>query len=53
MEMVDDLAVTARIRNGCMKFRELLPFPTSRAPPLEIKSRVYTSFCQKQHDLWK
>ena len=27
-----DLAATARIRNGCMKFRELLPFLTSRAP---------------------
>ena len=30
-----DLAVTARIRNGCMKFRGRLPFLTSRAPPLE------------------
>ena len=28
-----DLAATARIRNGWMKFRELLPFLTSRAPP--------------------
>ena len=27
-----DLAATARIRNGCMKFREILPFLTSRAP---------------------
>ena len=26
-----DLAATARIRNGWMKFRELLPFLTSRA----------------------
>ena len=32
-----DLAATARIRNGWMKFRELLPFLTSRAPPLEMK----------------
>ena len=47
-----DLAATARIRNGWMKFRELLPFLTSRAPPLEMKGRVYAS-CQKQHDLWK
>ena len=31
-----DLAATARIRNGWMKFRELLPFLTSRAPPLEM-----------------
>ena len=33
----------ARIRNGWMKFRELLPFLTSRAPPLEMKVRVYAS----------
>ena len=32
-----DLAATARIRNGWMKFRELLPFLTFRAPPLEFK----------------
>ena len=38
-----DLADTARIINGWMKFRELLPFLTSRAPPLEMKVRVYAS----------
>ena len=38
-----DLAPTARIRNGWMKFRELFPFLTSRAPPLEMKGRVYVS----------
>ena len=38
-----DLAATARIRNGWMKFRELLPFLTSKAPPLEMKGRVYAS----------
>ena len=38
-----DLAATARIRNGWMKFRELLSFLTSRAPPLEMKGRVYPS----------
>ena len=38
-----DLAATAIIRNGWMKFREPLPFLTSRAPPLEIKGRVYAS----------
>ena len=27
-----------------MKFRELLPFLTSRAPPLEMKGRVYASY---------
>ena len=32
-----DLAATASIRNGWMKFRELLQFLTPRAPPLEIK----------------
>ena len=32
-----DFAVTARIRNGWMKFREILPFQTSRAPSLEMK----------------
>ena len=38
-----DFAATARIRNGWMKFREFLPFLTSRAPPLELKGRVYAS----------
>ena len=38
-----DLAATARIINGWMKFREILPFLTSRAPPLEMKGRVYVS----------
>ena len=38
-----DLAATARIRNGWIKFRELLPFLTSRAPPLEMRGRVYVS----------
>ena len=35
-----DLAATVRIRNGWMKFRELLPFLTSRD---EMKGRVYAS----------
>ena len=38
-----DLAATARVRNGWMKFRELLPFLISRAPPLKMKGRVYAS----------
>ena len=38
-----DIAATARIRNGCMKFRKLLPFLTSRAPSLEMKGPVYSS----------
>ena len=44
-----DLAAPARIRNGWMTFRELLKFLTSRAPPLEMKGRVYASW---DHDLW-
>ena len=39
-----DLSATAKIRNGWMKFRELLSFLTCRAPPLEMKVRVYASF---------
>ena len=38
-----DLAAIARNRNGWMKFRELLPFLTSRGPPLEMQGRVYAS----------
>ena len=38
-----DLAASARIINGWMKFRAFLPFLTSRAPPLEMKGRVYAS----------
>ena len=38
-----DIAATARIGNGWMKFRELLTFLTFRAPPLEMKGRVYAS----------
>ena len=37
------LADTVRNRNGWMKFRELLPFLTSRALLLEMKGRVYAS----------
>ena len=37
------LAATARIRNGSMKFRELLPFLTFRASTLEMTCRVYAS----------
>ena len=38
-----DLAATPRIKNRWMKFGELLPFLTSKAPPLEMKCRVYAS----------
>ena len=40
------LASAARIRNGWMKFREILPFLTSRAPPLDMKDRVYASYAR-------
>ena len=39
-----DLATTPRIKNRWMKFRELLPFLTSKAPPLEMKGKVYASY---------
>ena len=38
-----DLAATARIRNGWMKFREIMPFLTYRAPTLEMKYHAYVS----------
>ena len=38
-----DLAAIARIKNGWIKFGELLPLLTSRALPLEMKGRVYAS----------
>ena len=36
-------AATDRIRNGWMRFRDIFPFLTSRALPLEMKGRVYAS----------
>ena len=38
-----DFAATTKIRNGWMKLRDVFPFQTSRAPPLEMKARVYAS----------
>ena len=38
-----DLAATARIINGWMKFPDVLLFQTPRVPPLEMKGRVYAS----------
>ena len=37
-----DIAAISRIRNGWMKFRELLSFLTSRAHRMEMKAQVYT-----------
>ena len=42
-----DLAVTARIRNGWMMFRMLLPFLTFRAPPVEMKGETVYQLSQK------
>ena len=36
-----DAAVTARVRRGWQKFKELLPFLTSKAPSLKMKGKVY------------
>ena len=38
-----DLVATAKIITGWIQFRELLLFPTSVTPPLEMKGRVYVS----------
>ena len=38
-----DLPATDIIRNGWMKFRELLPFLTPRYLQLEMKGQVYAS----------
>ena len=47
---VADLSATARIRNGWMKFRELLPFLTPRAPPpIGDERSSVCQLCQKQH----
>ena len=38
-----DLAVTTRVRGGWRKFRELMPFLTSKAPSLRMKGQVYSA----------
>ena len=38
-----DLAATGRITTSPMKFRDILPFLTCRAPPLERKGQLYAS----------
>ena len=38
-----EAAVTARIRSGWLRFRELVPFLASGAPPLWMKGRVYAA----------
>ena len=38
-----DVGTTARIRRGWIKFREFVPFPTLRAPPLKMKGQMNAS----------
>ena len=38
-----EAAVSARIRNGWLRFRQLAPFLASGAPPLWMKGRVYSA----------
>ena len=38
-----DAAVTTRVRSAWKKFRELVPFLTSKAPSLKMKGQVYTA----------
>ena len=47
-----EAAVTARIRSGWNKFRELQPFLTSKAPSLKMKGTVY-AMCEEPHVLCK
>ena len=42
-----EAAVTARIRSGWKKFRELAPFLTFRAPPPKVKGKVYAACIRK------
>ena len=42
-----DLAPTVRIRNGWMKFREILPFLISRAHPARDERSSVCQLCQK------
>ena len=42
-----EAAVTARIRSGWKKFRELAPFLTFRAPPQKVKGKVYAACIRK------
>ena len=47
-----DLAVTARIRNGWMKFQEHAISDIQSTHTTDERSSV-CQLCQKQHDLWK
>ena len=48
-----DLAATARIRNGWMKFRVAFAISDIQSSPIgDERSSVY-QLCQMQHDLWK
>ena len=43
MLMGVDLAVTTRVRSGWKKFRELMPFLTSKVKSLKMKGQVYSA----------
>ena len=47
-----DLAATARIRNGWMKFRDFAISDIQSFPVGDERSSVY-QLCQKQYNLWK
>ena len=49
-----DLAVSTRVGCAWKKFRELVPFLTSKGVSLRLKGKVYESYmCTELHDLWK
>ena len=47
-----DLAATARIRNGWMKFRDLFAISDIQSSPVGDERSSVCQLCQKQHDLW-
>ena len=48
-----NLAATARIRNGRIKFQELFAISDIQSSPIGDERSSVCQLCQKQHDLWK
>ena len=48
-----DLAATAKIRNGWMRFREVFAISDIQSSPIGDERSSECQLCQKQHDLWK
>ena len=48
-----DLAATARIRNGWMKFQVLFAISNIQSSPVGDERSSVCQLCLKQHDLWK